>query len=58
MYQEFGIDYHVTEEDSNGMQKPTVKADHEHCWHVQQKVAYCDQKAEKIRNTITLTYTV
>ena len=52
MYQEFGIDYHVTEEDSNGMQKPTVKADHEHCWHVQQKVAYCDQKAETITSKL------
>ena len=30
------------------MQEPAVETDHQHCWHVQQKMAYCDQKAEKI----------
>ena len=31
------------------MQEPAVETDHQHCWHVQQKMAYCDQKAEKIQ---------
>ena len=50
MDKEFWVDYHVAQQNSDRVEKPTMKADHQHCWHVQQKMAYCDQKAGSIEN--------